>query len=472
MTIKQFKKRWVRSMVEPELIYMPVEEKKDGILQLGIYSYIGYNYDTKQYITTRGTVAINGTVVILNSANKIVYNSKNINNGQSSHVVELPYGKYKVKIISAYGAKADNEWRTIVINKSRIIMSIILPWTSFYKVEGWLEHKIKDLCVYNRPSDAYRAEECGELITATENSRYVCSYYECDCDGNENLIYNYYPCNKLPRTVTAGDGTAFGFTGYTPATSSLYSDIPQHDIHFHFINNNGEHYYRDFDNTLHDTTSQDIAEIYVDRYGETITYSKQPLRQFYTELTSYKYSDSYIAKPVSIRDANDTVNVQAYDCAIPLSLYGFTPMIDIIDICNNVLYHGSTWEQLFPEYFALSYFLNWGSTTAYCTVQFFDNITQLNQEIEEIEQYKTPYEVTNMGRANELPTLISESVICSLNTTAFSRVIQFNNQTLRTYTGNSVAKYGNAWVNPEYRSNLIQFEYLYNYTYSDDYDQY
>ena len=97
LTIKQLKRRVVQGLVEPELAYMPLgkKEEKKGTLIVNLLTYSTYDIDNAKFISDL-TMESYGAIVIVNSKNEIVYNTK-MQKDQSVFVINmLPYGKYKI----------------------------------------------------------------------------------------------------------------------------------------------------------------------------------------------------------------------------------------------------------------------------------------------------------------------------------------------------------------------------------------
>lgn len=153
MNVKQFKRRLVNGLVEPELFYMPVGKKDipKGNLTIRLFTYTTYNLDTKQY--EKNKVATTGKIVVMDSMNNIIYNSKSdVRDSSFFYLYDISYGTYKIKIIKSNTGLVDNTWHTVIVNKKTQICDITLPWVDIYKVDTYLKNENIPTYIYNEPN--------------------------------------------------------------------------------------------------------------------------------------------------------------------------------------------------------------------------------------------------------------------------------------------------------------------------------
>lgn len=168
-------------MVEPELFYMPVgKEEKKGTLIVNLLTYSTYDIDNAEFINNL-TMESYGAIVVVNSKNEIVYNTKT-SKDQSVFVIDmLPYGKYKIKVIRNRDDKIDNKWYDAVINQNRLSTNIILPRFPVSKSE-----------VYIRKDEILPSFHTGntDFLSAVGKGRVYCKVYE-----DNNLLIDEPLCN-------------------------------------------------------------------------------------------------------------------------------------------------------------------------------------------------------------------------------------------------------------------------------------
>lgn len=169
-------------MVEPELAYMPWEKKEDkkGMLIVNLLTYSTYDIDNAKFISDL-TMESYGAIVVVNSKNEIVYNTK-MQKDQSVFVINmLPYGKYKIKVIRNRDDKIDNKWHNVVINQNGLSTNIILPRFPVSKSE-----------VYIRKDEILPSFHTGntDFLSAVGKGRVYCKVYE-----DNNLLIDEPLCN-------------------------------------------------------------------------------------------------------------------------------------------------------------------------------------------------------------------------------------------------------------------------------------
>jgi len=121
LNVKQFKRRWLNSKIEPEMFYMPVKKREIKTPEFLINFYFFqqvYDTNTQQKSidpTLRDSAYV--TIIIINTET----NAKYRNNGNSSRIsVLLPVGKYKFKYISVKqcGSRVNDKWYFFKINNN------------------------------------------------------------------------------------------------------------------------------------------------------------------------------------------------------------------------------------------------------------------------------------------------------------------------------------------------------------------
>lgn len=125
MNRKELIKRWTAGYIQPELFYYPFktnEEIKYGELHIRFIRSSRYDIDTKEFLpidtndyNTYFLTAV--CAIIKDSNNNIVYSSKN-HPSADSHIYNIPYGKYYIKIIKSNEVIIDNLWHEIILNSS------------------------------------------------------------------------------------------------------------------------------------------------------------------------------------------------------------------------------------------------------------------------------------------------------------------------------------------------------------------
>lgn len=121
MNVAELKKRILRGFAQPELFWIPVkkkEETKTGSVTIGTRIPY-YNVDTEEFDTSWQYWAWwNTQIVVKDMSGKIVYLTKKGYSYASQPINNIPYGKYKIKVIWAQygGVVLDNEWHEFVLN--------------------------------------------------------------------------------------------------------------------------------------------------------------------------------------------------------------------------------------------------------------------------------------------------------------------------------------------------------------------
>ena len=147
LTIKQLKRRVIQGLAEPELFYMPFNQK--GTLVINLLTYSAFNIDTNTTVDNGKYVAVKGSIVVKNLQDEIIYNGIGIEN--TNYIIkDLPYGTYNIKVIYSI-EKLDNKWHTVILNKPIINEDIFLQWFPVYKCESYLKkyEQTQSFCIDN-----------------------------------------------------------------------------------------------------------------------------------------------------------------------------------------------------------------------------------------------------------------------------------------------------------------------------------
>lgn len=138
MNIKQFKKKLLYGLIEPELFYMPVKKETatyQFMIRLLTYKQFYLSTNTYGNDITDFSFGFQNTYVIYTLSNKKVAMIK----GYMATSIELKQGKYKIKIIHSNGAKLDNKWHYFTVkpvdNITVNCLTITLEWQDWYKVQ-------------------------------------------------------------------------------------------------------------------------------------------------------------------------------------------------------------------------------------------------------------------------------------------------------------------------------------------------
>lgn len=157
LNVKQFKKRFIRGLVEPDLFKLPVEDDKklrQCLIQPKSYSL----YDIENEVWS-GEYYVGASFVIVNMYNKIVYIYKNYSYNVP---VSLVAGKYKIKFISSYNCKINESWQEFVVKDidERQTFSFFLERQDFYKVNVRVkkDEVIPSIILQNKDESKRRSE--------------------------------------------------------------------------------------------------------------------------------------------------------------------------------------------------------------------------------------------------------------------------------------------------------------------------
>lgn len=172
MNVKQFKRRLVNGLVEPELFYMPVGKKETGTVVIIQNVYTEYYPETNTYgnYQTRSDVAC--FVLINKSTGVIYYNSKktNISRYNPIEINDIPIGEYILKILFSYCKPTDGKYiRHITVSGNNVTTENI----DFYP----FVQKIKK--TYRFVDGAYNGVESKKVIDFTptkSDSHYSYAY--------------------------------------------------------------------------------------------------------------------------------------------------------------------------------------------------------------------------------------------------------------------------------------------------------
>lgn len=200
MNVKQFKRRWLNSKVEPELFYLPCgkRQKSADYIQLQFKELIYSNYYETLGEYPEYTDQIlklnkyqNGLLCSINSE-AIFYNVKytplfkvKINNGLIT-IRNIPYGTYHIKIIKGVGYTLQEY--TIVVNESNNRKCFVLELVrSYMKVEIGTEDR-------ENPTKIYEVNEYMEKVLP-HNPWVVAHLLSCEASGC--IYYKVYTYDNI-----------------------------------------------------------------------------------------------------------------------------------------------------------------------------------------------------------------------------------------------------------------------------------
>lgn len=139
MNVKEFKTRWLRGYIQPDLFKLPLKSesiKKTGNLGIQIGLYNTLNLETMEYSNTTGysNLGVSSHIVIFNSKGQLIYNSKQKGIDPTSYfyLKDVPYGIYKIKVISVKdGGIVDNQFHYVTVDNEDVNCRIYLKyfWT-------------------------------------------------------------------------------------------------------------------------------------------------------------------------------------------------------------------------------------------------------------------------------------------------------------------------------------------------------
>lgn len=173
MNVKQFKRRWLNSKVEPELFYLPVKKEKEEepVYSLRIWcKTFAWRVDNKIVTIQRNDIACYAMFVIIDKNRGTIYRSYTY---KYIHNVSLPEGEYKLRWIIVHplplrnsyvsnGAYVNNRWYDfrvtnrgqfeILENEPNVITasgSLLTIWqpSSVWKTHVYINDDIKIPCV-------------------------------------------------------------------------------------------------------------------------------------------------------------------------------------------------------------------------------------------------------------------------------------------------------------------------------------
>ena len=255
MNVKQFKRRWLQSKIEPELFYLPISKKILTEIEvfIGIRHYCEFDLSTIKW--TNANQVMYSHIVVKNEEGNIVFNSTNqdISTGYRFKLL-IPSSSEKihifVKIIS--GAVIDNIWHDIEIDITHY--ETIVSGIPFYQYSVicnqyphcyLITHKTVDgridlKCFYSGASksrfkEAYLTEKNQytlyyignnemEKVCTVDNWDMLDQFYASE-EGPEKRVTNLaFTTSNLPWNIKGSmQGIAIAPTGNTGGLGILYS---------------------------------------------------------------------------------------------------------------------------------------------------------------------------------------------------------------------------------------------------------
>lgn len=134
MNVKEFKTRWLRGYIQPDLFKLPLksESVKKIRCSFNFKTYQTYDIANNSWLGERYTFV---SFVIVDYKNKVVFNSKK--NTYGSYGITLQAGKYKLKIIFSLQCKITSNWQEFIVNNidDTQNFTFFLEGQDFYKVK-------------------------------------------------------------------------------------------------------------------------------------------------------------------------------------------------------------------------------------------------------------------------------------------------------------------------------------------------
>ena len=153
LNVKQFKKRFIRGLVEPELFYLPVEDYEKKICKqftINTFFYDYYDLNLKKFVG-KGYACYTQIIVKNQKTSEIVYcNKHNTILKASVTLSNIPYGEYSIRVIRAYEAIVDNKEYILNIDQENCEYDILLSWMMLKVEQTFEENPISHRIDYDR----------------------------------------------------------------------------------------------------------------------------------------------------------------------------------------------------------------------------------------------------------------------------------------------------------------------------------
>lgn len=136
MNVKEFKTRWLRGYVNPELRKLPVKSKEDTtpvLLSINIYTYNRYNVDTGEFSSPYNINNATKIIIIDTKDNSVIYNGKKSNSTYPNYSFNVQRNHtYKIKVLLSYVSYVDDVWHEIKVTKDQTVDILLNPYPIYY----------------------------------------------------------------------------------------------------------------------------------------------------------------------------------------------------------------------------------------------------------------------------------------------------------------------------------------------------
>ena len=252
LTIKQFKKRFIRGLVEPDLFKLPLKDVKDTtpiLLYVNIYTYNRYNVDTGEFSSLYNINSKTEIIIIDTKDNAIIYNGKQNSNAIYRFSVQKNH-TYKIKVLSSQVSYIDEVWHEIKPTKDQTFDIVLTPYPIYYVKTSLIPDQNIQFEIMNNKNE-YRS-----FFDSASAKRDICryEYYE-----NNRLIYSEMENNKYFSTVSGTisniksgfdinsyvvnkDGLSSGLTELVYDFTILDGQTPKYQCYLKIIPSNQKYY--------------------------------------------------------------------------------------------------------------------------------------------------------------------------------------------------------------------------------------
>lgn len=161
LNVKQFKKRFIRGLVEPDLFKLPLKDdkKETGLLILKTVEkkYVNFDVYNNDFYREKYPNIFNSPYQSISFEEGILYDSSmtfiaKIGGVSSISISNIPYGIYYFKIIKAFGYQIPKQPIKIIVNNDTTTATIeLLP--TYIKHKQQVEDTLVDYKIYSYPEE-------------------------------------------------------------------------------------------------------------------------------------------------------------------------------------------------------------------------------------------------------------------------------------------------------------------------------
>ena len=161
LNVKQFKKRFIRGLVEPDLFKLPLKDdkKETGLLILKTVEkkYVNFDVYNNDFYREKYPNIFNSPYQSISFEEGVLYDSSmtfiaKIGGVSSISVSNIPYGIYYFKIIKAFGYQIPKQPTKIIVDNDTTITTIeLLP--TYIKHKQQVEDTLVDYKIYSYPEE-------------------------------------------------------------------------------------------------------------------------------------------------------------------------------------------------------------------------------------------------------------------------------------------------------------------------------